>query len=76
MTYSPTCELHSTFPHTLILNKRGENPVLLDMGRSAFVEVGMSQTLTLLLSNVGSEPVTLSGANGLAQPFAFASTPT
>jgi hypothetical protein len=36
----------------------------------------MSQTLTLSLSNVGSAPITLSGADGLAQPFVFASTPT
>jgi hypothetical protein len=42
----------------------------------ASVEVGMSQTLTLSLSNVGSEPITFTGADGLAQPFAFASTPT
>lgn len=41
----------------------------------AFVEVGMSQTLTLSLSNVGSAPITLTGADGLAQPFAFAATP-
>jgi hypothetical protein len=42
----------------------------------ASVEVGMSQTLTLSLSNVGSAPITLSGANGLAQPFVLVSTPT